>query len=83
MPERYLALLKSLALRPTRNIAVNLAPIVSALEAAGYVTLGPEGWSATAVGCMTIEQSRMVANLSIGSNVGPASVHASTAGPHF
>jgi len=83
LPEHHLALLKSLALRPTRNIAVNLAPIVSALEVAGYVTLGPEGWSATAVGCVTIEQSRMVANLSNGSNVGTASVHALTAAPHF
>jgi hypothetical protein len=46
-------------LRPTRIITVNLTPIVSALQVAGYVTLGPEGW-ATAVGCATIEQSRAV-----------------------
>ena len=58
MPEHHLRLLKSLALRPTRSIAVNLTPIVSALQVAGYVTLGPEGWAATAVGCATIEQSR-------------------------
>jgi hypothetical protein len=58
MPEHHLGLLKSLALRPTRSIAVNLAPVVSALQVAGYVSLGPEGWSATAVGCATIEQSR-------------------------
>ena len=67
MPEHHLGLLKSLALRPTRSIAVNLTPIVSALQVAGYVTLGPEGWAATAViviircahGCATIEQSRI------------------------
>ena len=58
MPEHHLGLLKSLALRPTRSIAVNLTSIVSVLQVAGYVTLGPEGWTATAVGCATIEQSR-------------------------
>jgi hypothetical protein len=60
LPEHYLGLLKSLALQPTRNIAVNLKPIVSALEIAGYVTFGSEGWTATAVGCATIEQCRAV-----------------------
>jgi hypothetical protein len=60
MPEQHLGLLKSLALRPTQSIAVNLAPIVSALQVAGFVTLGPEGWAATAVGCATIEQTRKV-----------------------
>jgi hypothetical protein len=58
-----LGLLKSLALRPTRSIAVNLTPIVSALQIAGYVTFGPEGWTATAVGCATIEQSRAVGTM--------------------
>jgi hypothetical protein len=63
MPEHHLGLLKSLALRPTRSIAVNLTPIVSALQVAGYVALGPEGWAATAVGCATIEQSRAVGTM--------------------
>jgi hypothetical protein len=60
IPEHHLGLLKSLALRPTRSIAVNLTPIVSALQVAGYVTLSTEGWAATAEGCATIEQSRTV-----------------------
>jgi hypothetical protein len=33
------------------------------LQVAGYVTLGPEGWAATAVGCATIEQSRAVGTM--------------------
>jgi hypothetical protein len=55
MPEQYLALLKSLALRPSRTIAHNLEPIVAALHNAGYVTCGPEGWIATAAGCAMIQ----------------------------
>jgi len=70
MPEHHLGLLKSLALRPTRSIAVNLTPIVSALQIAGYVTLGPEGWAATAVGCATIEQSRTVGTTARSQNGG-------------
>ena len=58
--DHHLGLLKSLALRPTRSIAVNLIPIVSALQVAGYITLSPEGWAATAEGCATIEQGRTV-----------------------
>jgi hypothetical protein len=58
MPEQYLALLKSLALRPSRTIAHNLEPIVVALRNAGYVTRGPEGWIATAAGCAMIQQDR-------------------------
>jgi hypothetical protein len=58
MPEHHLALLRSLAIRPTRSIADNLAPILSELQAAGYVSFGPEGWTATAVGCTIIEKSR-------------------------
>jgi hypothetical protein len=58
MPEHQLALLRSLAMRPSRSIADNLAPILSALHAAGCVTFGPEGWTATAAGCTMIEQSR-------------------------
>jgi hypothetical protein len=61
MPEDHLELLKALAMQPTRSIAANLVPIVSELQLAGYVTLGPEGcgWTATAVGCALIEQSRL------------------------
>lgn len=59
MPEDQLELLKALAMHPTQSIAANLAPIVSELEIAGYIVLCPEGWMATAVGCATIEQSRV------------------------
>ena len=59
MPEHHLELLKSLAMRPTRAIAANLTPVLSALHAAGYISFGPEGWTATAAGCALIEQSRI------------------------
>jgi hypothetical protein len=58
MPEQYLALLKSLALRPSRTIAHNLEPIAVALLNAGYVARGPEGWIATAAGCAMIQEGR-------------------------
>jgi hypothetical protein len=58
MPEHYLALLKSLTLRPSWTIAHNLEPIVVALHNAGYVTRGPEGWIATAAGCAMIQEIR-------------------------
>ena len=70
MPEHYLGLLKSLALRPTRSIAVNLTPVVSALQVAGYITLGSEGWAATAVGCATNEQSRTIGTMARTQNGG-------------
>jgi hypothetical protein len=61
MPKDHLELLKALAMQPSRSIATNLVPILSALQLAGYVTLGPEGygWTATAVGCALIEESRI------------------------
>jgi hypothetical protein len=62
MPEQDLELLKSLALRPTRTIAENLQPIVSALHSAGYVTCGPDGWIATAAGCSMLEENRAPPN---------------------
>jgi hypothetical protein len=59
MTEDHLELLKALAMHPTRSIAANLSLTVSELELAGYVTLCPEGWTATALGCATIEQNRV------------------------
>jgi hypothetical protein len=66
MPEHQLGLLKSLTMRPTRSVAANLTPVLSALHAAGYVTPGPEGWMATAAGCALIEQSRILGTNSVG-----------------
>jgi hypothetical protein len=63
MPEHHLALLKSLALQPTRSIARNLEEIVAALHTAGYVARGPDGWMATASGCAAIEQQRRAPSL--------------------
>jgi hypothetical protein len=56
MPETHLALLRSLALQPSRAVAENLEPIVMALQKLGYVTCGPEGWIATAAGCAMVQR---------------------------
>jgi hypothetical protein len=58
MTEQDLALLKSLAIRPTQHIAPNIEHLVIALSNAGYVTCGPDGWTATAEGCDLIERTR-------------------------
>lgn len=58
MTEQNLALLKSLAIRPTRHIAPNIEHLVTALSDAGYVAYGPDGWTATAEGCDLIERTR-------------------------
>jgi hypothetical protein len=49
-PEK-LAVLKSLALRPSASVVPSLLPIVTGLKEGGYVTDGPSGWIATAKGC--------------------------------
>jgi hypothetical protein len=59
MPDVHLAVLKSLAMRPSPNTALNIEPILSALLDAGYVTCGPDGWTATAEGCNLIERKRI------------------------
>jgi hypothetical protein len=61
MPDEHMAVLKSLAIRPSPTIAPNIEPILSALLDAGYVTRGPDGWIATAQGCNLIEGKRAVA----------------------
>ena len=64
MFEEQIAVLKSLALRPSPNTAPNIQPILSALLDAGYVTCGPDGWTATAEGCNVIERRRINASTS-------------------
>jgi hypothetical protein len=60
MPDEHMAVLKSLAIRPSPTIAPSIEPILSALLDAGYVTRGPDGWIATAQGCNAIEGKRAV-----------------------
>jgi hypothetical protein len=59
MSEEKIALLKSLALRPSYQIAPSLRPMLDALVEAGYVTNGSSGWTATAEGCNMIERNRI------------------------
>ena len=53
-----LALLRSLAIRPSEHIAPSLQGMVGALEQAGYIARSPSGWLATAKGCEAIERRR-------------------------
>lgn len=56
MSSEKLAVLKSLALRPSATLTASLMPIVARLQQEGYVTDGPSGWVATAKGCEVLAQ---------------------------
>jgi hypothetical protein len=59
MTYEKLALLRSLAARPSRNIAPAVQPLVAELLNAGYVANDEEsGWTATAAGCNLVEGTR-------------------------
>ncbi len=58
MSDVEMALLKSVALRPSRHVVRSLQPVVEALVEAGYISDSPSGWMATARGCALIEQER-------------------------
>jgi hypothetical protein len=58
MTHDQLALLKSFAARPVRNIQPSVQVIVDELRMAGYIACGADGWIATADGCNAIEQER-------------------------
>ena len=60
MSPENLALLKTLAIRPSASVAVNVRAMIEALERSGYVANGPHGWSTTAKGCELIERHRAV-----------------------
>ena len=59
MSDEKIALLKSLVLRPSYEIAPSLQSMVNALVEAGYVTYGSSGWTATVEGCNAIERKRI------------------------
>ena len=62
MSPENLAVLRTLALGPSRSIAPNLIAVVAQLELAGYVSHTSSGWMSTAKGCEAIsEPSRTVA----------------------
>jgi hypothetical protein len=61
MSPENLAVLKSLAIRPSHSIAPSLLPVVAQLQQAGFVAPSPSGWSATAKGCELVEQQRHIA----------------------
>jgi hypothetical protein len=59
MTYEKLALLRSLAVRPSRDIAPSVQSMVRELEEAGYVKYDQvSGWSATGEGCQLIESQR-------------------------
>ena len=61
MTDMELALLNSLALRPSPAVPLNVLPIVIALRDAGYVVRSASGWMATELGCVTLEMKRTTA----------------------
>ena len=58
MTYEKLALLKSLALRPSLSLAPNMKAMADELHSSGFVTYGPEGWLASAEGCNVLERHR-------------------------
>jgi Mn-dependent DtxR family transcriptional regulator len=59
MTYEQLALLRSLAVRPSRDIAPSIQSMVSNLQQGGYVKYdSASGWVATAEGCRLIESRR-------------------------
>jgi hypothetical protein len=57
-----LALLRALALRPSRTMPPALQPLLEELVKDGYVAMdGDAGWMATAKGCGLIESNRAAA----------------------
>jgi hypothetical protein len=57
-PEK-LAVLRSLAMRPSPSLPASMLPIVVGLQQGGYAMEGPSGWIATAKGCEALEQQRI------------------------
>jgi hypothetical protein len=59
-----LAVLRSLAIRPSREIAPCLQPMIDELLKAGYIINDKEsGWMATVEGCEFIERNRAVSSI--------------------
>ena len=65
MNDIELALLRSLAIRPMGSVSPLLQPVVVALRDQGYADLGPNGWTATEKGCITLEQMRPDAKVKV------------------
>jgi hypothetical protein len=58
MTDNELAVLKSLVLRPSQPASSMMKAILILLHEQGYVAPGQAGWSATAKGCLAVEQVR-------------------------
>jgi hypothetical protein len=58
MSDEKIALLKTLALRPSQHVASRFQPMLDEMVEAGCLTFGPAGWMTTAYGCAVIERER-------------------------
>jgi len=59
MHHQKLALLRSLAMRPSQSVAPCLQPLLEELAGSGYVVRDQHaGWMTTAEGCKLIENAR-------------------------
>jgi hypothetical protein len=63
MSPENLAILKTLAIRPSASIATSVRCMVEVLEQDGYVANGSDGWATTEKGCELLERQRMSALL--------------------
>ena len=60
MSHEKLALLRALAVRPSRTVAPSLQPVLEALTREGLLIEDEvSGWCATAEGCEAIERNRV------------------------
>jgi hypothetical protein len=53
-----LAVLRTLATRPSQELPPTIRPRATALLEAGYVSRGPDGWVTTSLGCQVLAQER-------------------------
>ena len=58
MSKANIALLKTLALRPSAHVAANVQHLVDVMAEAGCIYFGPTGWMATEHGCAVLEHER-------------------------
>jgi hypothetical protein len=60
-----LAVLRTLATRPSQELPPTIRQRAAALLEAGYVTRGPDGWITTPLGCHLLAQERSTAGTDV------------------
>jgi hypothetical protein len=60
-----LAVLRSLAIRPSQELPPTIRPRATVLLEAGYVTRGQDGWITTPLGCQLLAKVRSMVDTDI------------------